>query len=216
MKTRLKTIAVVGLMGVACLAVAADQDPVAIAEAPGWEDVTYAVLPESLFASGCTGSGGGWPPCPLCPMLMATEFTGTIALTPHIHVPPGHKTYDVTIEDWLVTFGYDDEPTEITGEGTYDRWTWTDGSSWQSMTLDLYIYDEEVHFFSGVVEDPNPPGGTYPDIQISLESDTECWGYWLTLEAEHVRAGVPAEAPADAVAGSDASRMTARDEAPAR
>jgi hypothetical protein len=98
----------------------------------------------------------------------------------------------VTTEDWLVTFYNDDEPTEITGTGTYDRWTWTDGTSWQSMTLDLYIDDEEVHFFSGVVEDPNLPGGTYPDIQISLESDTECWGYLLVLEAEHIPAVSPA------------------------
>jgi len=123
----------------------------------------------------------------------------------------------VTIEDWVATLGYDDEPTEITGQGTYHRWTWTDGTSWQIMTLDLYIYDEEVHFSSGVVEDPKlPGGGVYPGIEISLASDTECWGYWLTLEAKHVSDGAPAEASANAVAGSDANQTAAHDEEPAR
>ncbi|MCP4248625.1 MAG: hypothetical protein GY778_16385 [bacterium] len=195
MKTKHKAIATVGLMGVGCLVVAAGPESAAIDQAPAWGEVTYTLLPESISASGCKPSGSLWPPCPACPTHMATEFTGTLTLTPRIRVPQGHRIYDVTIEDWLVTFYHHDEPTEITGGGTYDRWTWTDGSSWQIMTLDLCIDDEEFHFFSGVVEDPNLPGGPYPDIQISLESDTECWGYWFFLEAEHVRAAVPAEAP---------------------
>jgi hypothetical protein len=208
MNTGLKAMAVVGLTGVACLAVASDRDAIATAKTPVWEDITYALLPESMAASGCTGGSRGddlWPPCPLCPIQMATEFTGTLTLTPHIHVPPGHKIYDVTIEDWIVTFGYSGEPTEVTGEGTYQRWTWTDGNSYQIMMLDLYIYGEEVHFSSGVVEDPCPSSGPYPDIQIALESDTECWGYWFILEAEYVPAAQPVEDAAEAVeAGADA------------
>ena len=213
MRTRQMGGVAVGLAGLVCLGAMAGPEPAAIDKTPVWEDVTYTVLPlpESMFASGCTGSGGLWPPCPLCPMLMATEFTGTLTLTPHIRVPLGHRVYDVTIEDWLVTLPYlGDEPTEVTGEGTYDRWTWIDGSSWQIMTLDLYIDGEEVHLFSGVVEDPHlPGGGTYPDIQISLGSDTECWGYWLYLDAEHVCAGVLAEDPVDAVENPEASQTTA-------
>ena len=75
------------------------------------------------------------------------------------------------------------------------------------MTLDLYIDGEEIHFSSGVVEDPYPSGEAYPDIQIGLGSDTECWGYWFYLEAEYAPAAEPAddaaelvEAAADAVA----------------
>ncbi len=212
MNARLKATVAIGLMGAVCLSAVAGADLTVICKAPRCEDVTYTVLPlpESMFASGCTGSGGGWPPCPLCPILMATEFTGTLTLTPHIRVPLGHRVYDVTIEDWLVALPYlGDEPTEVTGEGTYDRWTWIDGSSWQSMTLDLYIDGEEVYLFSGVVEDPHlPGGGPYPDIEISLESDTECWGYWLDLDAEHVRTGVVAEGPVTAVENSDAGQTT--------
>jgi|GEM_PF-5280323 len=185
MKTRPKVITVVSLMGVVCLTVAAGPELANIGKLSGWENATYTVLPESLFAYGCKPSGSLWPPCPACAVHAATEFTGTLTLLPHIRVPQGHRVYDVTIEDWLVTFYNHDEPTEITGEGTYDRWTWTDGSSWQSMSLDLLIGGENVHFVSGVVEDPNLAGGTYPDIQLSLESDTECWGYWLTIEAEY-------------------------------
>ena len=195
MNGKLKAGAVISLMVAGCLAMAAGPQPAPVDNVSAWGDVTYAVLPESVFAAGCTGSVDVWPPCPKCPIHAATEFNGTLTLTPHIRVPLGHKIYDVTIEDWLVTFYNEEEPTEITGTGIYDRWTWTDGTSWQSMTLDLYIDGEAVHFFSGVVEDPNLPGGTYPDIQISLESDTECWGYLLVLDAEHVVAISPAVGP---------------------
>lgn len=200
MRTSLKALAVAGLMAVVSAAMAEGPELAAKQAAPRLPDVTYTILPESFGADGCATGTGLWPPCPKCPILFGPEFTGTITLTPHVRVMPGHRTYDVTIEDWMVTFGYDDEPAEVTGQGTFDRWTWTDGTTWQIMTLDLEVYGETVHFSSGVVEDPHLAGsGTNPDIEISLASvDTGCWGYWFFLEAEYLPAPAPIESKADA------------------
>ncbi len=208
MKTKLKAVAVVGVMSVACLAMAARPVLSTIERVPGWGDVTYTITPAGLFASGCTGGGTPWDPCPMCPIVAAPEFAGSMTLTPRIHVPQGHHVYDVAIRNWQVTFYNHDEPTEITGTGVYDRWIELDGTRWQTMTLDLHIGDdvdgEDVYFFSDVVEDPAPSGGAYPDIQISLESDTECWGYWIIIEAQHEPAKLVPQAADSAVAGSDA------------
>ncbi|MHC4090311.1 MAG: hypothetical protein ACYSVY_08540 [Planctomycetota bacterium] len=175
--------AAIGLVSLACLGMAAAPDQTAVSNVPGFDGARYALFVDSIFAQGCMGSGGGHHGC-MCPLQPALEFTGGFTLTPNPRVPPGHRAYDVTVEDWLVTF--DEEPMEITGDGYYDTWTDLQGDRWQSMTLDLYIYDEGVHLFSGVVEGAVPEGEFPEEIHISLESDTVCFGYVILLEAERV------------------------------
>ncbi len=52
------------------------------------------------------------------------------------------------------------------------------------MNLGVYIYGNLVHFTSGAVENPTPGGAPPAQIQISLDNDPTCFGYWITIDAE--------------------------------
>ncbi|MCK4659072.1 MAG: hypothetical protein KAV82_06075 [Phycisphaerae bacterium] len=215
MRMRQKVSATVGLIGFACLGVAAPPDVATgsstVADtgskARGMEETSYTLCVDSIFAQGCMGSVGMHYGC-MCPMRGASEFTGSLTLTPTHHVPPGHQAFDVTVQDWLVTF--DGEEMEITGDGYYDKWSAPDGSRWHILTLDLYIHDEEAHLSSGLVENP-PPGDAFPsEINIDLESEPACFGYWIVLEAKRLPAARPTRPAAEsAVEGAvDANSVT--------
>jgi hypothetical protein len=150
-------------------------------QALAMKETSYALLGDSVFSQGCMGSQAGEHGC-MCPMLVASEFTGSFTLTRSHHAPPGHQAYDVTVQDWLFTF-YGKE-NEVTGTGYYDRWTDLQGNRWHAMTLDLNICDEEVQLLSGLLEDPDPGYESPAEINIALESDTECFGYLIILDAE--------------------------------
>ncbi|HVP11021.1 MAG TPA: hypothetical protein VMV94_07520 [Phycisphaerae bacterium] len=151
---------------------------VAVSKVPVMESEDYNLLSDSMFAEGCMGGGFG---C-MCPLEAASAFTGGLALTTIPRTPPGHHAYDVAVQDWLVIF--DGVETQISGSGRYDCWTELSGASWQSMTLDLVIDGDCVHFSSGVLEDP-APSGTFPDeISISLDNDAECFGFIIALVAQ--------------------------------
>jgi len=182
MKTGHKVTAAVGLVGVVCLVMAAAPDGATLGPAPGLGGAQYELLVESIFAEGCMGSGSSGDPigC-MCPLFLASEFEGTFTMTVNPRVPPGHQTFDVAVEDWLVAFG--DEEVEIMGQGLYDRWTELDGSHWQRMTLDLDLYDEDVHFDSGAVPNPTPGGEVPKAIHIDLDNDAECYGFIMAIDA---------------------------------
>ncbi len=192
MKMTQKLIAVAGLIGVACLAVAAPPDGPVVsrvvvgdeAAAPSPRDcgTSYVLQGESSYSQGCMGSLGGklGYGC-MCPMALAEEFTGSFTLTFNWHTPPGHWGYDVTVEDWLAILSGDE--IEVTGDGYLDRWSDTEGNHWQAMTLDVYINGEEVQLFSGLVEDP-APGDLIPEnISIFLSSEPACFGYGVFIDA---------------------------------
>jgi hypothetical protein len=213
MNTTQKLSVAVGLVGLACLGVAAgpfaDKDASTISEADSvatkLDQATYVLLVDSIFARGCVGSAGGWYGC-MCPMLFASEYAGTFTLTPDYQTPPGHRAYDVAIEDWLVAFG--EETFDITGEGYYDTWTDLEGNRWKTMTLDLCIYDEVITFFSGLLQG-QPFAGSFPEtISINLDNDAECWGYMTVLEAERLPTGDTETAPGSVaeVAAEELSR----------
>ena len=189
MKTTQKVCATVGLVTLACLLIAAGPELATIERAPLVQDASYVLTADSVFAQGCAGSPGKFGFGCMCPIWMADEFTGTFTMTPEWHTPPGMQAFYVTVEDWIVNFGGED--IEITGEGYYTRWSELDGSLWQSMTLDVYIYGELVHFTSGVVENPSPGGAPPAEIQISLDNDPICFGYWITIDAEHLPPAEP-------------------------
>ncbi|MGD8453385.1 MAG: hypothetical protein PVJ57_16355 [Phycisphaerae bacterium] len=150
---------------------------IAVSASPGTE---YVLSPESIFAEGCLGSEAGKQGC-MCPLLAALEFTGSFTLTPNHHTPPGHRAYDVTVADWFFSFA--GEENEVTGTGYYDRWTDSQGDRWHIMTLDLVIYGEEVHLSTGILEDLEPGDDLPPTLDLALESDTECFGYFIVLYA---------------------------------
>ncbi len=190
MKTRQQVGISVGLVTLTCLMMAAGPELSPVERAPLVADATYVLTANSVFAQGCTGGGGGKiaPSC-MCPIWMADEFTGTFTMTPEWRTPPGMQAFDVTVEDWIVNFGGED--IEITGEGYYARWSELDGSLWQSMSLDVYIYGDLVHFTSGAVENPTPGGAPPAQIKISLDNDPTCFGYWITIDAAHVLPAKP-------------------------
>ncbi len=178
MKTGHKVTAAVGLVGLVCLVMAAAPDGATLGPASGLNRAQYQLLVESVFVEGCMGGG---PIGCMCPLFLASEFEGSFTMTLNPRVPPGHQTFDVSVEDWLVAFG--DEEVQITGEGFYDRWNELDGSSWQRMTLDLELYDEDVHFDSGAVPNPTPGGEIPKAIHIDLDNDAECYGFIMALDA---------------------------------
>jgi len=196
MRMTQKLIAVAGLIGVACLAVAAppEEAPVsravpvgdAVPLAPRGGGTSYELLVDSMYAQGCMGSLGGklGYGC-MCPIYMAEKFAGSFTLTPNWHTPPGHRAYDVTVEDWFVLF--DGEEIEVVGDGFYDRWTDMEGDHWHAMMLDVFIDGEEVHLSSGLVEDPTPWVAIPSSISISLSSEPACFGYWFILDADRMR-----------------------------
>ncbi len=181
MKMGRKVTAAVGLVGLVCLVTAAAPGGARLGPQAGLDGAHYELLVESEFVEGCMG--GGSIGC-MCPLFLASEFAGSFTMTVNPQVPPGHQTFDLAVADWLVAFG--DEQVEITGQGFYDRWTELDGSSWQRMTLDLDLYDADVHFDSGAV--PNPtPGGEIPEaIHIDLDNNAECYGFIMALDAARV------------------------------
>ncbi len=181
MKMGRKVTAAVGLVGLVFLVMAAARGGAPLGPPAGLDGAHYELLAESEFVEGCMGGG---PIGCMCPLFLASEFAGSFTMTLNPRVPPGHQTFDVAVGDWLVAFG--DEEVDITGQGLYDRWTELDGSSWQRMTLDLDLYDEDVHFDSGAV--PNPtPGGEIPEaIHIDLDNDAECYGFVIILDAARV------------------------------
>ena len=151
---------------------------------PAWTGVTYWLDADSLFAEGCLGSGGPHGGC-MCPLEMASDFRGRFTMTLNPRTPPGHTAFNITIINWV--FVFDGVQYPITGTGYYDTWTDLYGNNWKSMTLDAVIYGEDVHFFSGVIADPAPTDG-YPDnVEISLVSDTECFGYVINIDAARFR-----------------------------
>jgi hypothetical protein len=175
---------VVALVGLTGLVTAAVRDAKPQPDTAGFEEADYVLLADSIFAQGCLGSGGGHYGC-MCPMIAALEFTGGFTLTPDVHTPPGHKAYDISFDPWLAVF--DDNEVEITGDGYYHRWTDNQCRAWHAMTLDLIIDGMAVHCFSGVEENA-APGSAFPDtIEISLDSDTVCFGYLIVIEAERVQ-----------------------------
>ncbi len=192
MRTRQQVGISVGLVGLAFLVMAsgpeicsvtpAETAKATISSATAVRGADYGLLAESIFSQGCMGSQAGRYGC-MCPMLFAPEFEGSFTLTPNWHAPQGHRLYDVTVQGWLVTF---DEEMVVAGTGHYDRWTDLQGNRWQSMTLVLDIYDEEVVLYSGAVEDALPVGEYPTDINIGLESDTDCFGYLIVLDAERL------------------------------
>jgi len=145
----------------------------------------YVLRADSTFAQGCMGSAAGGHGC-MCPLEAASAFTGGFAVSLDHHAPPGHHRYRVAVEDWL--FVLDGAAYEVTGAGSYDRWTDMQGHRRHSMSIDLVIYGEDVHLWSGVLDDPEsgdePPG----EICLALESDTECFGFFIVLEAERLGA----------------------------
>jgi len=183
MAMKRRSIAAIGLVSLACLGMVTIPDVRTASKAQLLDDVEYVLGGDSLFAQGCMGSQPGHYDC-MCPMMPADEFAGGLIFTPRIHTPPGHQTFDVVVEDWV--FIFDGEETEVTGSGLYDRWTDLEGDRWQSMTLDLDVYGEEVHFYSGVREDTTSSGAPPAEIYISLLSDTYCFGYWILIDAELV------------------------------
>jgi hypothetical protein len=198
MRTRQQVGITVGLVTLTCLMMAAGPELRTVERTPLLEDASYVLTANSVFAQGCTGSGGKFGFGCMCPIWMADAFTGTFTMTPEWHTPPGMQAFYVTVEDWIVNFGGED--IEITGEGYYARWSELDGSRWQSMSLDVYLYGDLVHFTSGAVENPTPGGAPPSQIQISLDNDPICSGYWITIDAAYV-------APAEPTLSDDAGNV---------
>lgn len=140
---------------------------------------TYELLGSSVFAEGCMGGG---PHGCMCPMLMAAEFTGNFTLTLDHQTLPGHHASFVNLQDWIVRFDENDDPTPIAGGGYLDRWTEQDGSTWKRLTLDLFFDGEAVYFDSGIIEDTNP-SYAFPTEPITLDNNATCYGYMIFLEA---------------------------------
>ena len=191
MKTRRTASAAIGVVSVMMTAVAAiaqighvSPGQATGASAQAAKETSYVLLGDSIFAQGCMGSQGRYG-C-MCPILAASEFAGSLSMTPVPRVPLGHRGYDVTIEDWLFTFR--GEVHDVTGTGYYDRWTDLQGNRWHAMTLDLTICGNEVQLLSGVCEDPAPGYTLPPELSIALQSYTECFGYMILLDAERQRA----------------------------
>jgi hypothetical protein len=195
MRTTQQVGAAVGLVTLACLITAAGPELATVEPVPLVQDASYALTADSVFAQGCAGSPGTFGYGCMCPIRMADEFTGTFTMTPEWHTPPGMQAFYVTVEDWIVNFGGED--IEITGEGYYARWSELDGSLWQSMTLDVSIYGNPIQLSSGVVENPTPGGAPPAEIQISLDNDPVCYGYWITIDAEHLPPAEPVPPDAD-------------------
>ena len=163
---------------------AAVPKPGAVDVEPARNAAVYWLDAGSVFAEGCLGSDGGMHGC-MCPLTAAEDFRGRFELTLNPHTPPGHRAYDVVVLNWVVTM--DGEEFEVTGTGYYDTWTDLHGDTWTSMTLDLLIYDEEVHFSSGAVAGGEPSASYPQSVQISLESDTDCFGYLIVIDGPRFR-----------------------------
>lgn len=186
MKMRRHGIASVALVGLLGLSMAAGLDDGSRVLAQpnigpaAFQAQNYALLGGSVFAEGCMGSNGQQYGC-MCPIVAASEFSGNFLLTPVIRVPLGHTAYDITIDEWLVTFGPD--VLVISGEGYYDRWTDLYGDNWHAMTLTLLIDGEEVEFTSGALPDPLPRNGFPQEISIAVDNEATCYGYVILIEA---------------------------------
>ncbi len=183
MAMKRRSIVAIGLVSLACLGMVTIPDVRTASQAQLMDDVEYVLGGDSLFAQGCMGDQGEHYSC-MCPMVPAAEFVGGLTFTPNVFTPPGHQAFDVVVEDWVFTA--DGEETEVTGSGYYDRWTDLQGDRWQSMTLDLDVYGEDVHFYSGICDNTTPSGAPPEEIYISLISDTYCRGYWILIDAQLV------------------------------
>ena len=191
MSERMKAGLAVGLAILACLGMGppthmgivsqpAPNEVVAVSEAPVMGSASYNLLIDSMFAEGCMGGGFG---C-MCPLQAASAFTGDLTMTSDPRTPPGHHAYNVAIQDWVVVF--DDREVQISGTGRYDLWTDLSGESWQSMTLDLLMDGDSVHFSSGVLDGQVPDGAFPENINISLDDNAACYGFVVTLVAQCV------------------------------
>ena len=178
MKATMKLMAVVVLLGLVGTTAAAET-----ASAFKQQSATYILLADSSYAEGCTGSG--WPYGCMCPIQLASDFSGAFTLTPEVHVPQGHHGFQVDLKGWTAEFG--DDVVEITGSGYYDIWTELDGTRWHALTLDMVIDGEEVQLLSGALEYAGTTSGFPLTIEVGLDSDTECWGYWIMIDARRVR-----------------------------
>jgi len=188
MATKRKTVVAIGLVSLACLGMVTIPDVRTASPALFIDDVEYILGGDSSCSQGCRGSEDFDHYGCMCPVSWGEAFVGGLTLTPHIHTPPGYQIFDVVVEDWVFTFGGDE--TEVTGSGLYQKWTDLEGNHWQSMTLDLDIYGQELPFSSGVLEDTTPSGAPPEEIHIGVASDTYCYGYWFLIDAGLVERSV--------------------------